>query len=551
MDPEQSASLDLVRELSALGHAIGRRVGVLIDRNGAVRRVLVGAGSNLDVPRLDREKKAAGRLSGLRWIATAALGQDEPTRRDLDAIVRWRLDLLLLVVPGEDGAPAALREAWLVPAQADGSQGVHVAPLMPPHLVREDLPEHLEEVERVFEEATPATQATGAGAARPALLAAVTTGRRAELEADLAELRELCRSAGLDPKGELTQRRDAPDHRTFIGSGRVADLTSLALTTGAQVVVFNEELAPRQLVNLEDALGIDVLDRTQLILHLFAQRARTHAGKLQVEAARLRYEKPRLLGRGEEMSRIGGRGGGGGGRTRGAGEKKLEIDRRTIDARIDAIDRELAQLRKQRAMRRQRRQKNRLPHVAIVGYTNVGKSTLFNRLTDSEVVAEDLMFATLDPTLRQRRLPSGRRVVFSDTVGFIRRLPDELVRAFGATLDELAQADVLLHVADASDPEVFDRISTVREVVEGLGHDHGPELLAFNKADRLEDPALFLPLACTVSSAPLLISAETGAELDALLERVEGLLGPRPSELVASEDLVSEPDLEAYEGEGA
>jgi GTPase len=524
VDPEVALSHELARELANRSHELGRRLGVLIDRRGQVTHVFLGDTKTLDFPKLKRARRAHERLKGLRWIATTLRG-DEPTRRDLNALVRWRLDLLVLVGVEDNGAPSFLREVHLVPAQDDGSGAHRIGALLAPNKARRDFGTFLRELEADFDRATPSAVATNGEAVSPALLAVITVGThgREVTEEALAELRELAAAAKLDVKGEVSQHLSRFKPKTLMGSGRLNDLAALALTTNAEAVVFNHDLAPRQQVTLEDQLGVRVLDRTQLILDIFAERARTHAGKLQVEAARLRYMLPRLIGKGSELSQIGGGKGAGFGRTKGAGEKRLEIDRRRIRSQIASLEKELKKLKSQRRLRRGRRRKNRLPHVALVGYTNVGKSTLFNRLTDASVLEEDSLFASLDPTLRHRRLPSGRRVIISDSVGFIRRLPKDLVEAFGATLDELEDAVLLIHVADASDPKSLERIEAVRDLLRSLGRSDIRELLVFNKIDALEDLDAFRPLAKSMGVVPLLISAKE-SELSPLVERVEALL---------------------------
>ncbi|HZU98616.1 MAG TPA: GTPase HflX [Planctomycetota bacterium] len=520
-----------MRELAALSHELGRRLGVLVDRSGELTHVFVGDATLLELPPLDTTRRGQGRLKGLRWIATA-FGTDEPAARDLTALVRARLDLLVLVSVSDEGTPWSLREAHLLPASEeelaseDASEHHAAAYLVSdpkaPHAARDDLETFLEDLEERFAAATPAARDTGASDGERTIIVAVGTGTKEELDESLAELEELARSAGARVVAQLSQRREKLDVRTLLGKGRVADLAALALQSDAETVVIDHELAPAQVKALEAELGrTKVLDRTQLILDIFAQRARTRAGKLQVETARLRYLAPRLVGQWIGLSRL--RGGIGG--NRGTGETRLELDRRAIRRRIQHLEDELAKLERQRATNRSRRVRRKLPHVAIVGYTNVGKSTIFNRITDSKVSAEDRAFDTLDPTVRRRRLPGGRFVLFSDTVGFIRDLPEGLLDAFAATLDELRDARLMVHVADASDPRVFERIEQVRALLARLGLDGAPELLVYNKKDRLEDPATFLPLARgKLGHEPLVISALESEETERVVLAVERAL---------------------------
>ena len=329
----------------------------------------------------------------------------------------------------------------------------------------------------------------------------------------LDELAQLAVTAGLEPAEQVSQSRSAPDPAYYVGSGKVAELASLGERLGCSHLLFDDELSPVQARNLEQATDLEVLDRTQLILRIFAGRARSHEGKLQVELAQLTYELPRLTGRGTALSRLGG-----GLFTRGPGETKLEADRRVIRARISDLRRQITDLRRHRALHRAGRSRVPLPVASLVGYTNAGKSTLLNALTGATVVAEDKLFATLDPTTRALTVPGGLRVLLTDTVGFIRKLPHSLVAAFRATLEEVAAADLLLHVVDAAAPEAAAQAATVREVLVDAGAGEVPAITVLNKADAA-DPIELGRLARGFPDA-VTVSARTGRGLERLAEAI-------------------------------
>ena len=338
---------------------------------------------------------------------------------------------------------------------------------------------------------------------------------RAEENADeqtLAELAALVETAGAQPVARMLQTRPAPDAKTFIGEGKVEEVRQMAEANDAELIIFDNELSPSQMRVLEEQTGRTILDRSALILDIFAQRARTGEGKLQVELAQYQYILPRLAGLGHAMSRLGGGIG-----TRGPGESKLESDRRHIRRRIDKLRADLEQVRQVRAVQRRQRKKTELPLVAIVGYTNAGKSTLLNQLTDAGIEANDRLFDTLDPTTRKKRISDTQEILLSDTVGFIRKLPHHLVSAFKATLEELAYADLLLHVVDVSDPDWQIQVDTVEQVISQLGAQEIPRVMVYNKADRCEElPAV---------RDGVLFSAKTGEGTQALLEAIERALG--------------------------
>ncbi|MBA4552288.1 GTPase HflX [Thermoactinomyces vulgaris] len=334
------------------------------------------------------------------------------------------------------------------------------------------------------------------------------------LRSTLEELKSLAETAQAVPVSQVLQFRDRIDPAWYIGRGKAEEIARMVEENEADLVIFDQELSPAQLRNLEGLMPCKVIDRTQLILDIFAQRARTKEGKIQVELAQLKYLLPRLAGKGKEMSRLGGGIG-----TRGPGEKKLETDRRHIRRQISVLTKQLEEIKKHRRLHQERRKKNGIPQVALVGYTNAGKSTLLNQLTGAGVLSENRLFATLDPTSRQLVLPSGKEVILTDTVGFIRQLPHHLIAAFRSTLEQVKEADLLLHVVDASHPEAEEQVEAVEQVLADLNAADIPVLMVWNKADRLERE---LPEGWDPDH--LMISAFNEQDLDRLKARVEQAL---------------------------
>ncbi|WP_433159911.1 GTPase HflX [Kribbella sp. CA-247076] len=363
---------------------------------------------------------------------------------------------------------------------------------------------------------------------RVLLVGVWTEGSAEDAENSLTELKLLAETAGSEVLDGVIQRRKRPDPATFIGSGKVTDLRELVASLGADTVIADGELAPAQLRNLEDRLKVKVVDRTALILDIFAQHAKSKEGKAQVELAQLQYMKQRLRGWGGNLSRqaggrVGAAGGGIGGR--GPGETKIETDRRRINTKIAKLRRELKDLKGKRSTLRQERRRNAIPSVAIAGYTNAGKSSLLNRITGAGVLVENALFATLDPTTRRTTTSDGRVYTFTDTVGFVRHLPHDIVEAFRSTLEEVADADLLLHVVDGSHPDPLAQIQAVREVLAEIGATDVPEIVVINKGD-IADPLALAPILHRESRA-LVVSAHTGEGIDKLRSLVEAAL-PQP-----------------------
>jgi len=515
LPPERLVTQEFARSLTEITAEISRQVGVLVDRRGAVSHVMVGDARSIQLPDWGRMRAGTGRLRGLRLIHTH-LGDEALTRDDLTDLAVLRLDAVVAIATDSEGLPGKAYVASLCAANDEGASVQHLPPT-PPALLDFDFQRWIREREEEFAR-TARTRAVGEG--ERAILVSVTAGRRAEEhEVALEELKELARSAGVSVADVVTQHRPHVDPKTLMGEGKLADLVVRAFQQDVDLVIFDQNLTPAQARNLAERMELRVIDRTQLILDIFAQRAISRDGKLQVELAQLKYRLPRLAQQDVGLSRLGAGIGG-----RGPGEQKLEVDRRRVRDRIARLERELEHLRRERAGRRRRRERRGLPVLSIVGYTNAGKSTLLRALTQSQVHVEDKMFATLDPASRRLRFPREREVLVTDTVGFIRDLPPELVAAFRATLEELESADVFLHVVDAASPDLERRLAAVRRVLDEIGLGGVPEILVFNQIDRLP-PGEGRALAA--QHGAVAVSALRGAGLEELLLRVEDVLWAR------------------------
>ncbi|MFD0266096.1 GTPase HflX [Streptomyces sp. NPDC127106] len=361
---------------------------------------------------------------------------------------------------------------------------------------------------------------------RVVLVGVWTSGTVQDAENSLAELAALAETAGALVLDGVMQRRDKPDPATFIGSGKAQELRDIVLESGADTVVCDGELSPGQLIALEDVVKVKVVDRTALILDIFAQHAKSREGKAQVALAQMQYMLPRLRGWGQSLSRQMGGGGGGGMATRGPGETKIETDRRRIREKMAKMRREIAEMKTGRDIKRQERRRNKVPAVAIAGYTNAGKSSLLNRLTGAGVLVENALFATLDPTVRRAETPSGRVYTLADTVGFVRHLPHHLVEAFRSTMEEVGDSDLILHIVDGSHPAPEEQLAAVREVIREVGATDVPEIVVINKADAA-DP-LVLQRLLRIERHSIAVSARTGHGIEELLRLIDAEL-PRPA----------------------
>ena len=504
---------ELARYLCDLSRELNRQLGLLVDRSGAIQRVIVGEPARLYLPDIGRARGGRGRFRGLRLVRTELRGQSL-TREDLADLTKLRLDAVLVLDVDPGGNPGGAAWAHLVP----DARTKTVTPTSLSVRSAYELPEDAmatvraaeQEVARLFAGDAQEVERDAA-----VLVGVWPAGPRArhEAEASMTELAELARTANVRVMDEVVQIRKQVDPKTVLGKGKLEELTLRALELGAEVIIFDRDLSPSQLRAITNETDLKVLDRTQLILDIFAQHAKSRDGKLQVELAQLKYALPRLIERSTAMSRLTGGIGG-----VGPGETKLEIHRRRARDRIHRLEQEIAKLSVQRTVRRKRRTSNRIPVVSIVGYTNAGKSTLLNALTRSDVLAEDKLFATLDTTTRRLRFPEEREIILADTVGFIRDLPKDLVNAFKATLEELEESDLILHVLDASDPSVDEKRRAVESILEDLGLETLDRLVVVNKVDQTPRPMVAALKRVTRGVA---VSALDRTGFDELLLKIE------------------------------
>lgn len=515
--------------MAEISHLTGRQVGVLIDRSGQVDLVIVGDAKQIVIPALSGIRSSGGRLKGLRCIHTHLAGENL-TEDDLVDLLFLRLDLMGVIKVRPDGQPGKLYGAHLVPAPQTGKNWTFLDPIDPGQQ-QFGFDELIAALEEEFTRLQPVREVDH-GKDRAILVSVITPAQlkyRSYVRESMDELIELARSDDVVVLDKVIQRRKKINPKFILGKGKLAEIMFAALRLNANLLIFNQELNPSQIRSITDHTELRVIDRTQLILDIFARRARSREGRLQIEMAQLKYMLPRLTKRDDALSRLTGGIGG-----RGPGETRLEIDRRRINDRLAMLSRKLKKVSRERYQRRSRRRKKGIPVISLVGYTNAGKSTLLNSLTESDITAENKLFATLDPTSRRLRFPEDTEVIITDTVGFIRDLPAELLQAFKATLEELHEADMLVHVIDISNPRFGDQISVVEEQLRDLGLDRISCLRVMNKIDLV--PADFVEMQCRQYNA-VPLSALDPETFMPFLEEAQKIIGLLTSPEYGEKDL--------------
>ena len=511
--PRELIPQELALTVARISAQINREISVLLNRRGFIVDISIGDSSTVSLPQL-AQRRGSMRLSGIRCIHTHPSGGGLLSSVDVATLQKLKLDVML-AVGIKDGEPSEIYAGCITPDNDTDIYG--------PFELSDSRLNYIFKIIEELDASAKDELYENEDSVEKAILVGLETSQsrleymaQREAEISLDELEELANTAGAIVVQKIIQKKQTQDSAYYIGKGKVEELSLICQAKDVDLLIFDDELSGAQVRNIEEATGMRVIDRTTLILDIFAQRAISKEGKLQVELAQLKYKLPRLLGLGTELSRLGGGIG-----TRGPGEKKLEVDRRHIRRRITSLEKELSELEKRRQFMRVGRTKNNVPVVAIVGYTNAGKSTLLNKLCNSEVFVENKLFATLDPSARKLILADGREAVLIDTVGFIRKLPHELIEAFKSTLEEAVHADLLLHVVDASNENAPLQISVVERILEELGAALKPTILVLNKQDLLSEQ---MTARAKVSSAGYHsvceISAVTGLGIEQLLENI-------------------------------
>ncbi|THB80428.1 MAG: GTPase HflX [Desulfobacteraceae bacterium] len=506
--PDELFTSEQGARLVSLSHQIRRQIGILVDRNGKTQHVIIGDAHGIMIPVTPNHMAIPGRLKGLRCIHTH-LKNEILTKDDLTDLALLRLDFMAAVTVLEDGRPGPVYAGHILVDEEGAPYEV-----LKPFTIHDTAMDCMGRILALETELSRKNSLHKAGSGEEsAFLINATTDDPRESRASLEELKELCKTSGINVIGTAVQRRRKIDPKFVVGRGKLADLTISAIQKYATMLIFDRELTPSQIRSITDFVEMKVIDRTQLILDIFAHQAKSREGKFQVELAQMEYLLPRLVTKNTAMSRLTGGIGG-----RGPGETKLEINRRRVRDKITQLKKEIDKIRKQRLQQKARRKRKDLPIISIVGYTNAGKSTLLNTLTQSKIIAANRLFATLDPSSRRLRFPKDTEVIITDTVGFIQHLPKALMEAFHATLEELRDADIILHVVDISNPRFKQQMEAVESIMSRLKLSTIPSMYVFNKIDRVnmdefEDKWLINNGIC--------VSARDRGTLEPLVEKLE------------------------------